>query len=133
MCFRFGVCFFTENYLITKFDAKCTYGIWIQSDFFLGDVSFPGPLRNWWKRRKLQSRKQSRKGLKAFHWRDYWQRSSACVVSSGDSSFGEEEVGEEEDMGIRQRETTWCLVFCSSVEFCRLHIQKRKLPIRRLY
>ncbi|KAL0717898.1 hypothetical protein Bca4012_067220 [Brassica carinata] len=27
-------------------------------------------LRNGWKRRKLQSMKQSRKSLKAFHWRD---------------------------------------------------------------
>ncbi|KAL0833267.1 hypothetical protein Bca101_085156 [Brassica carinata] len=52
-----------------------------------------------WMEKKELAEQEAVKSLKAFRWRDYWQCSSACVVSLGDSSFGEEEVGEKEDMG----------------------------------
>ncbi|KAF3530413.1 hypothetical protein DY000_02036319 [Brassica cretica] len=65
--------------------------------FFL--VMFPSRASEKWMEKKELAEQEAVKSLKAFRWRDYWQCSSACVVSLGDSSFGEEEVGEKEDMG----------------------------------
>ncbi|KAG2242505.1 hypothetical protein Bca52824_095650 [Brassica carinata] len=60
---------------------------------------FPSRASEKWMEKKELAEQEAVKSLKAFRWRDYWQCSSACVVSLGDSSFGEEEVGEKEDMG----------------------------------